>query len=107
MSIGELTTVDLKSKQSNDAELHSVDDVKNDTPAKDTKLEKRCVVLTDPSEVTIVVTFWGHSARIARHYDGKILVIKNVSVSYYAGRTLRVGDDTKVMVSVTSSFNNL
>jgi Replication protein A OB domain len=107
VSIGEITMVELKSRKSNDADEPLEEDVKKDSPAKDNMIEKRCVVLTDPSELTIVLTFWGHSARLARNYEGKILVIKNVSVSYYAGRTLKVSDDTQVMVSVNCSFSEL
>jgi Replication protein A OB domain len=106
VSIGEMTMVEYKSRKSNDPEEPFEEDVKKDSPAKDSMIEKRCLVLTDPSELTIVLTFWGHSARVARHYEGKILAIKNVYVSYYAGRTLKVSDDTKVMVSVNWSFSD-
>lgn len=94
MSIGELTFAERKTKHENIAEANE----ETEFDRKDNGLAKRCVVLADQSNMSVVLTLWGQTAETAFRYHGKILVMKHIVVSHYCGRTLKFVDDTLLMV---------
>lgn len=54
--------------------------------------DKRNVVITDESELTVTVTLWEGLAQKEDYQEGQVLALKTVRVSDYNGRTINAGE---------------
>ena len=61
--------------------------------------ERRNIIMTDDSGLTVNLWFWGDQAAISDYSDHPVLALKSVRVSDYSGRSLNSSEDWTILLN--------
>ena len=61
--------------------------------------ERRNIIMTDDSGLTVNLWFWGDQAAISDYTDHPVLALKSVRVSDYSGRSLNSSEDWTILLN--------